>query len=143
MPKLLEHSSQCLFRITLEGVKQDEMTYGVENYITGHIFEVMSVPEYVNVEHMSYSLRISSETIILSTQPLALTEALVINEAGYRLFMGREEGYLYSSDESAPVLHAIDINLCEKTGGIVLTDVNKNILVDYDSAKQLHQRIEY
>lgn len=136
MPKLLEHSSQCLFRITLDAVEQDKMTYSVENYVTGHIFDVKSVPEYVDVEHMSHSIRISAETILLSAQPLTLIEGLLINEAGYRLFMGREEGYLYSSDESAPVLHAIDINLCENTGGIVLTDINKNILVDYGSAKK-------
>lgn len=143
MTKLLDHNSQALYRVSLESVEEAKITYEVENLFTGHIFLAMSVPEYVDVEIMPYSLRVSSETILLSTQVLALPEAFVINEAGYRLFMGREEGYLFSSDESAPVVEAIEINLCEATGGIVLTDVYKNLLVNYDSAKRVDQRIAY
>lgn len=143
MTKLLAHNSQALFRITLDEVEEARITYEVENLLTGHIFLAMSVPEYVDVDLMPHSLRVSSETILLSSQPLALTEAFVINEAGYRLFMGREEGRLFSSDESAPVVEAIEINLCEASGGIVLTDVYKNILVDYDNAKNVSDRVAY
>lgn len=87
---------------------------------------------------MPCSIRVSAETILLSSQPLGHTEALLINDAGLRLVMGSTEGCLYSSDKSAPVLDEIHVNFCEERGGIVLTDLNKNLLVHYSDSRNGH-----
>lgn len=138
MTKLQQHSSQCLFIVTLDLIDVDKMTYKVENAVTGHTFSVKSVPDYEALEDMPCSIRVSAETILLSSQPLAHTEALLINDAGLRLVMGSTEGYLYSSDKSAPVLDEIHVNFCEERGGIVLTDLNKNLLVHYSDSRNGH-----
>lgn len=138
MTKLQQHSSQCLFIVTLDLIDVDKMTYKVENAVTGHAFSVKSVPDYEAVEDMPCSIRVSAETILLSSQPLGYTEALLINDAGHRLVMGSTEGYLYSSDKSAPVLDEIHLNFCEERGGIVLTDLNKNLLVHYSDSRNGH-----
>lgn len=138
MAKLDSYSSQCLFIVSLDLSDSSLQTYSVKNVMTGEVFTVKAVQEYTALEDMSHATRVHAETLILSDKALSFTDALIINEAAIRVLMGHEEGYLFSSDLTAPVLKEIHVCFCGEIGGIILADANQNILVEYNLAPRKH-----
>ena len=80
-------------------------------------------------EHWHHCVAVSSESVLLSTVPIVVTEALILFEAMYRMRRSQLEGIKYTTGYSSTrSIDLIEIRLNEDTGCIFLCDFMQEII---------------
>lgn len=77
----------------------------------------------------NYCVAVSSESVLLSTVPIAVTEALMIFEAMYRMRRAHLEGVKYTTGYgSDKPINLIEVRLSEDTGCMFLCSFMQEII---------------